>query len=85
MTVTNAVSGTNIHEIADGIFRINTPVDVLGGFSFNQYLIVDREPLLFHTGPRRLFGLVSEALASVMPCAQLRYVAFSHLDRKSVV
>lgn len=35
MTVTNAASGTNIHEIADGIFRINTPVEVLGGFSFN--------------------------------------------------
>ena len=80
MTVTNTASGTNIHEIADGIFRINTPLDVLGGFSFNQYLIVDREPLLFHTGPRRMFGLVSEAVASVMPCSQLRYVAFSHFE-----
>ena len=36
-----------------------------GGFSFNQYLIVDDEPLLFHTGGRRLFPLVSQAIASV--------------------
>src|SRR5215510_13711926 len=57
MTVTNSQSGTNVGEVADGIYRINTPV-VLGGpgdFSFNQYLILDDEPLLFHTGLRRLF------------------------------
>ncbi len=76
MTITNAQSGTNVHEIADGIYRINTPVAIagLGGFSFNQYLIVDDEPLLFHTGPRRMFPLVREAVASVMPMQRLRYV-----------
>lgn len=75
-------SGTNVHEIADGIFRINTPVhfEGTGGFSFNQYLIVDDEPLLFHTGPRRMFPLVREAVASVMPVEHLRYVAFSHVE-----
>ena len=43
MTVTNQESGTNVYEIADGIYRINTPVDLGGGnkFSFNQYLIKD--------------------------------------------
>ena len=43
MSVTNRMSGTNVHEVADGIYRINTPVvvDGAGGFSFNQYLIVD--------------------------------------------
>ena len=55
MTVTNKQSGTNVHEIADGIYRINTPVKLNDGdgFSFNQYLIEDDEPLLFHTGLRR--------------------------------
>lgn len=43
-----------------------------GGFGFNQYLIVDEEPLLFHTGPRRIFPLVREAIASVMPLEKLR-------------
>jgi len=54
MTVTNRESGTNVHEVADGTYRINTPVQLEGGggFSFNQYLILDDEPLLFHTGPR---------------------------------
>jgi flavorubredoxin len=81
MAVTNNESGTNICEIADGIYRINTPLSVVpGGFSFNQYLIVDDEPLLFHTGPRRLFPLVSEAVAAVMPVDRLRYVGLSHFE-----
>jgi flavorubredoxin len=82
MTVTNTQSGTNVHEVADGIHRINTPVEIEGGagFSFNQYLVVDDEPLLFHTGPRRLFPLVLEAVASVMPVERLRHVAFSHVE-----
>jgi flavorubredoxin len=82
MTVTNKQSGTNVHEVADGIYRINTPVvfEAVGGFSFNQYLIVDDEPLLFHTGPRKMFPLVHEAVASVLPVDRLRYIAFSHVE-----
>jgi len=82
MTVTNKHSGTNVHEVADGIYRINTPVEVpgAGGFSFNQYLIVDDDSLLFHTGPRKMFPLVSEAVASILPLDKLRYIAFSHVE-----
>lgn len=83
MVITNSESGTNIQEIADGIYRINTPVSIagsLGGFSFNQYLIVDDEPLLFHTGPRKMFPLVREAVLSVMPVEQLRHIALSHVE-----
>lgn len=81
MNVTNQRSGTNVHEIADGIYRINTPVAIPGGgFSFNQYLIVDDEPLIFHTGPRKLFPLVHEAVASVLPPQRLRHIAFSHVE-----
>ena len=83
MTVTNVLSGTNVHEIADGIFRINTPFTIPGdpnGFSFNQYLVLDDEPLLYHTGPRRMFPLVREAVASVMPVERLRHVSFSHVE-----
>jgi len=74
---------TTIHEVADNIFRISTPLppDVVpGGFSFNQYLILDEAPLIFHTGPRRIFPLVREAIATVMPIERLRYVAFSHVE-----
>ena len=67
--ITNTQSGTNIHEIAAGIYRINTPAPLPDGsaFSFNQYLIVDEAPMLFHTGQRKLFPLVSEA---IRPCCR---------------
>lgn len=82
MVVTNIESGTNVHEIAEGIYRINTPLAVVpGGFSFNQYLIDDDEPLLFHTGLRKTFPLVREAVQSVIPVEKLRYVAFSHFEQ----
>ncbi len=79
--LTNAQSGTNVHEVAADIYRINTPVAIPGSeFSFNQYVILDDEPLLFHTGPRKLFALVHEALSRVMPVRQLRHVGFSHFE-----
>jgi flavorubredoxin len=80
--ITNPQSGTNVHEVADGIYRINTPINFPDGqgFSFNQYLLLDDEPLLFHTGPRQLFPLVSEAVATLMPLERLRYVGFSHVE-----
>ncbi len=83
MKVTNTQSGTNVHEIAEGVYRINTPLSaqvVPDGFSFNQYLIVDDEPLLFHTGQRRMFPLVREAVASIIAPERLRYLAFSHFE-----
>lgn len=82
MTITNKQSGTNVHEITDGIYRIHTPVVIegAGAFSFNQYLIVDDEPLLFHTGPRKMFPFVREAVASVLPVEKLRYISFSHVE-----
>ena len=81
--ITNTQSGTNIQEIADGIYRINTPAALAGGavpFSFNQYLIVDDEPMLWHSGLRKLFPVVSEAIAAVMPFERLRYVGLSHFE-----
>ncbi|HKA18996.1 MAG TPA: MBL fold metallo-hydrolase [Blastocatellia bacterium] len=82
MGITNTESGTNIHEVADGIYRINTPLSVIpGGFSLNQYLIVDEQPLLFHTGLRKMFPLIREAVQSVMPVEKLRFVAFSHFEQ----
>jgi flavorubredoxin len=81
--ITNQRSGTNVYEIAAGIYRISTPVGpdfIPGGFTFNQYLIVDEQPLLFHTGLRKMFPLVREAVASVIPVEHLRHIAFSHVE-----
>ena len=80
--ITNNLSGTNLHEIAPDIYRINTPVALPdgAGFNFNQYLVVDDEPLLFHTGPKRMFPLVAEAIGKLLPIDKLRYFAFSHFE-----
>jgi flavorubredoxin len=80
--ITNSASGTNLHEIASGIYRINTPIQIPGGpgFNFNQYLVADDAPLLFHTGPKRMFPLVAEAIGKVLPLESVRYVALSHYE-----
>jgi flavorubredoxin len=80
--VTDPHTGTRVHEIAEAIYRINTPVTLPDGqaFSFNQYLLVDDAPLLFHTGPRALFPQVRAAIAAVMDLARLRYVGLSHIE-----
>ncbi len=81
--ITNQSSGTSITEVADKIYRISTPVPpevVPGGFSFNQYLLRGEAPLLFHTGLRRMFPLVCEAIEAVMPINKLRYVGLSHVE-----
>lgn len=73
----------SITEIAPRIHRISVampPELIPGGFSFNQYLLVDEQPLLFHTGPRKLFPLVRAQIEKVLPLEQLRYIAFSHVE-----
>lgn len=81
MLVTNAETGTNIAEVGEGLYRINTPVAIPGQqFSFNQYLLMADEPLLFHTGLRSLFPHVRDAVAAVMPVERLRHIAFSHVE-----
>jgi flavorubredoxin len=79
---TTTHGATTIEEIDDAIYRIYTPIELpgAGGFSFNQYLIVDDAPLLFHSGLRRLFPQVRDALARVMPPERIRYVGFSHFE-----
>lgn len=72
----------SVHEIAPGIHRISTFLPNVGpeGFSFSQFLILADEPLLFHTGPRGMFPLVAEAVASIMPVEKLRWISFGHVE-----
>lgn len=79
--ITNHRNDTRVDEIGDGIYRISTRLDVVpGGFTFNSYLIADDEPLLFHTGFRRLFSVTAEAVAKVLPVDRLRWVGGSHFE-----
>lgn len=70
---------TRVTEIADGIHQLTTYVAEMD-FSFNQYLVVADEPLLFHTGPRQMFPLVADAVAGVVPVDTLQWIGFGHVE-----
>ena len=77
----NKQTGTRIDEVEAGIYRICTPLDVIpGGFTFNSYLVIDDEPLLFHTGWRKMFPNTLEAINKVMPVEKLRWIGGSHFE-----
>ncbi len=74
---------TTVDEIADGIYRLSTWVPDIAppaGFTFNQFLVAADEPLLFHTGPRAMFPLVSEAVGTILPIERLRWITFGHVE-----
>jgi len=73
---------TDLDEIAPGIYRLSTLVPDIGpdGFTFNQFLVDDEEPLLFHTGHRSMFPSVVEAIERVMPVGRLRWITFGHVE-----
>ncbi len=74
---------SRITEIAEGIYRLSTFVPQVAppsGFTFNQFLVLGDDPLLFHTGPRRMFPLVRAAVARLMPPERLRWIAFGHYE-----
>jgi flavorubredoxin len=73
---------TKVDEIAPQIYRLSTCVPDIGpdGFTFNQFLLDDDEPLLFHTGHRSMFPSVAEAITRVMPLDRLRWIGFGHVE-----
>jgi flavorubredoxin len=74
---------TRINEIADGIYRLSTFVPAIAppaGFTFNQFLVLGDEPLMFHTGLRKMFPLNRDALSRIIPPERLRWIAFGHYE-----
>ena len=74
---------TRINEIADGIFRLSTFVPDIApptGFTFNQFLVLGDEPLMFHTGLRRMFPLNRDAVSRLVPPERLRWIAYGHFE-----
>ena len=73
----------DVTEIADGIYRISTFVPEVAppaGFTFNQFLVVADEPLIFHTGARGMFPLVSAGVSKVLPPETVRWISFGHVE-----
>ena len=74
---------TRISEIADGIFRLSTFVPDIAppaGFTFNQFLIMGAQPLMFHTGLRKMFPLNRDALSRIVAPEKLRWITFGHYE-----
>jgi flavorubredoxin len=74
---------TKIDEIADGIYRLSTYVPDIAppaGFTFNQFLVLGDEPLMFHTGLRKMFGLNRDALSRIIAPERLRWIAYGHFE-----
>jgi flavorubredoxin len=69
----------NIDEIAPDLFRLSVYVPELD-MQFNHFLVRDDEPLLFHTGLRRMFPLLRDAVATLIDPQKLRYIGWSHFE-----
>lgn len=68
-----------IDEIAPDLFRLSLYVPQVN-LQFNQFLVRDAQPLLYHTGLRRMFPLVRDAVARLIDPATLRWIGFSHFE-----
>lgn len=74
---------TRIDEVADGVYRLSTFVPDIAppaGFTFNQFLVLGDEPLMFHTGLRKMFELNRAALARIIAPERLRWIAYGHFE-----
>jgi flavorubredoxin len=72
-----------IDEIAEQTYRLSAFVPQAAdgaGFTFNHFLIVGDEPLLFHCGLRKMFPLVSAAVGKIIPVDRLRWLSFGHFE-----
>src|ERR1700728_3408677 len=72
-----------VDEIADGVYRISAYVPDIAppaGFTFNHFLVLGDEPLLFHTGLRRMFPIVRAGVEKVLPAEKLRWICFGHYE-----
>lgn len=70
---------TSLTEIAPDLYRISTYVSG-AGLQFNQFLVRDEQPLLFHTGMRSLFPAVKDAVATLIDPTTIRWIGFSHFE-----
>ncbi len=74
---------TQIDEIGAGLFRFSSFVPHIAppaGFTFNQFLVMGEEPLLFHLGHRKMFPTIVAAVGRVLPLEKLRWLSFGHVE-----
>jgi flavorubredoxin len=74
-----SMSTAQIDEIASDLFRLSVYVPDFD-MQFNHFLVRDDEPLLFHTGYKRMFPLLRDAVGQLIDPTQLRHIAWSHFE-----
>lgn len=70
---------TQVTEVGPSLYRISTYVSEID-LQFNQFLVLDDEPLLYHTGPKKFFPVVRDAVATLVEPSKIRWIGFSHLE-----
>jgi len=70
---------STITEIAPDVYRISTYVPEFD-LQFNEFLVKDEEPLLYHTGTRAMFPRLIEAVREIVEPSRIRWIGFSHFE-----
>jgi flavorubredoxin len=70
---------TRIDEIAPDLYRLSTYIPKID-LQFNEFLVNDDEPLLFHTGLRGMFPEIRDAVGKIIDPATIRWIGFSHFE-----
>jgi flavorubredoxin len=70
---------SEIHEIADGIYRI-ARYNEQYRIGMSQFVILDEQPLLFHTGFRGIFPDTLAAVRQLIDPKDLRFISWSHWE-----
>lgn len=68
-----------VSEIAPNVYRISIFVQDFN-LSFNHFLILDDEPMLYHAGMRQMFPVLLEAVSKIIKPSKLRWIGFSHFE-----
>ncbi|WP_027714122.1 MBL fold metallo-hydrolase [Desulfuromonas sp. TF] len=69
----------HIDEIAPDLFRFSLYIPQ-ANLQFNQFLLRDDEPLLYHTGLRQMFPMVKDAVTRILDPSRIRWIGFSHYE-----
>ncbi len=70
---------SSITEIAPDVYRISTYVPTFD-LQFNQFLVKDEEPLLYHTGTKAMFPVLVETVRKILEPSTVRWIGFSHFE-----
>ena len=69
----------NTIEIAPDIYRISVFIPEIN-LEFSHFLVRDEEPLLFHTGLRRIFPAIRDEVSRLVDISKIRHIGFSHFE-----